>query len=439
MPVDLAQIQTIIVLMMENRSFEHMLGYLRRPAYGGDVRVEGLRDDQAWLNSVANRWQGVPYQPGPLQEPRIPDPPHERPDIATQIGTRRPDDTYPLDGFIASASGDSEVMRYQTPDKVPILDFLARNFRICDQWFAPLPASTQPNRLMAMAGYTLIDGNVSVVPKHVLVYDWLNAHRVAWRVYHQGFFPFFSVMPGWLPEIATGDSFRSFDRFATDMELETDDTFPQVIFVEPVYTDAPHEGSEGTDDHSPSSVTGGQHLMLDVYSALVKSRHWNNSVLILTYDEHGGFFDHVQPLPVETVARREVYPFFPTTGLRVPTVIVSPFVSPGSVCNSNFDHTSILRFLGEKFGMGGGYSPEVDNRSLVGSVADIFDLPAPRPDRPIPPDASVIAARPAIIPTPLPNTNKNVEAFNRVAEQMKAQYAHQLATKFPASRRILAF
>jgi len=179
--------------------------------------------------------------------------------------------------------------------------------------------------------------------------------------------------------------------------------------------------------------------MLDVYSALVKSRHWNNSVLILTYDEHGGFFDHVQPLPVETVARREVYPFFPTTGLRVPTVIVSPFVSPGSVCNSNFDHTSILRFLGEKFGMGGGYSPEVDNRSLVGSVADIFDLPAPRPDRPIPPDASVIAARPAIIPTPLPNTNKNVEAFNRVAEQMKAQYAHQLATKFPASRRILAF
>ncbi len=439
MPASLAEIQTIIVLMMENRSFDHMLGYLRLSAYGGNAQVEGLRDDQGWLNSVANEWQGVRYQPGPLQEPRIPDPPHERPDIATQMGNPSPNGTYPLDGFIASASGDSEVMRYQTPDKVPILNFLARNFRICDHWHAPLPASTQPNRLMAMAGYTLIDGNVSVLPKHVLVYDWLNAHRVRWRVYHQGFFPFFSVMPEWLPEIATGDTFRTFDRFATDIALESDDTFPQVIFVEPIYTDAPHEGSEGTDDHSPSSVTGGQRLMLDVYSALVTSKRWNNSVLIITYDEHGGFFDHAQPLPVETVARREVYPSFPPTGLRVPTVIVSPFVSSGSVCNSKFDHTSILRFLGEKFGAGGGYSPEVDNRSIVGSVADILDLSTPRSDHPNPPDPSVIISPPEVVPTPLPNTNKSVEAFNQAADQMKAKYAHQLATKFPASRRTLAF
>src|SRR6266478_6194278 len=351
MPPDLAQIKTIVILMMENRSFDHMLGYLRLPSYGGHTNVDGVRDDQSWLDAVANKWQGVAYQPGPLEEPRIPDPPHERSYIARQLGVPGAYGVFPLDGFIGSADGDSEIMRYQTPDTVPILNFFACNFRICDHWFAPLPAGTQPNRLMAMAGYSLIDTNVTVLPNHLLVYDWLIAHGIRWRVYHQGFFPFFSMMPRWLPEIVTGDRFREFDRFATDMELESDSTFPQVIFVEPIYTDAPHDEAEGTDDHSPSSVAGGQRLMLDVYSAILRSRHWNNSILIITYDEHGGFFDHVQPLPVETVAPAERYLYFSTTGIRVPAVIVSPLVSAGSVCNANFDHTSILRFLGEKFGM----------------------------------------------------------------------------------------
>ncbi len=437
MTVDLAQIQTIVILMMENRSFDHMLGYLRLLTYGGNMNVDGVRDDQAWLNAVANTWDGAAYQPGPILEPRVPDPPHERSDIATQMGQVGANG-FPLDGFIASAGGDSDVMRYQTPDKVPILDFFARNFRICDHWFSPLPASTQPNRLMAMAGYSLIDGNVKVLPNHVLAYDWLNVHGVSWRVYHQGFFPFFSMMPRWLPEIATSDKFREFDRFAIDMELESDATFPQVIFVEPIYTDAPHDEAEGTDDHSPSSVTGGQRLMLDVYSALLRSRHWNNSVLIITYDEHGGFFDHVQPLPVETVAAGP-YPPFPTTGIRVPAVVVSPFVSKGSVCNAEFDHTSILRFLGKKFGMGGGYSPEVDGRERVGSVEDILDLAVSRVDRPQPPDPAVIVAPATTLPAPLPPSNENVEAFKQVAQQMKDNYPHQLATKFPASRRVLGF
>jgi phospholipase C len=438
MPTDLAQLKTIVILLMENRSFDHMLGYLRLPKYGGNLNVDGVRDDQAWLNAVANKWDGVSYEPGPMLEPRNPDPPHERANIATQLGQVGANG-FPLDGFIASASGDSDVMRYQTPDRVPILDFFARNFRICDHWFSPLPASTQPNRLMAMAGYSLIGGNLNELPYHVLAYDWLKTHGVSWRVYHQGFFPFFSIMPRWLPEIATSDKFREFDRFATDMELESDDTFPQVIFIEPVYTDAPHAEAEGTDDHSPSSVTGGQRLMLDVYSGLLRSRHWNNSMLIVTYDEHGGFFDHVQPLPVETSPRAGQYAPFPTTGIRVPAVIVSPFVSRGSVCNANFDHTSILRFLGQKFGMGGGYSPEVDKRALVGSVADILDLATPRPDQPQPPDPGVIVEAATTLPTPLPPSNQNVEAFKQVAQQMKDNYPHQLATKFPTSRRVLGF
>jgi len=95
------------------------------------------------------------------------------------------------------------------------------------------------------AGYSLIDGNVKVLPNHVLAYDWLNVHGVTWRVYHQGFFPFFSMMPRWLPEIATSDKFREFDRFAIDMELESDATFPQVIFVETDLHRRPHDEQKG--------------------------------------------------------------------------------------------------------------------------------------------------------------------------------------------------
>jgi phospholipase C len=72
MAADLAQIQTIVILMTENRSFDHMLGYLRLPAYGGNTNVDGVCDDQNWLNAVANKWEGVAYPPGPFQEPRFP-------------------------------------------------------------------------------------------------------------------------------------------------------------------------------------------------------------------------------------------------------------------------------------------------------------------------------------------------------------------------------
>jgi phospholipase C len=437
MSINLDPIDTVVILMMENRSFDHMLGYLSLAHYAGDYpgskEVDGLRDDQNWLNKVANEYQGAKYWPQPLKEARIPDPPHERNFIKWQMGPLDPAGNFPLDGFVLSAGGDSEVMNYQTPEAVAILDFFARNFRICDRWFSCLPASTQPNRLIAMSGYTLIDGNKSVLPNQTLVYDWLNAQGIRWRVYHQGLFPFLTLMPRWAPA-TLGENFRSFDRYAIDMEHEPDSTFPQVIFVEPIYNDAPHLEAEGTDDHSPSSVYGGQCLMHDVYAAMVASRHWECSALIITYDEHGGFFDHSQPIKVETAAPDDRYPVFETSGLRVPAVIVSPFASAGSVCHTDMDHTSVLKFLGQKFGMGGGYSPEVDRRK-VGSLATVFDLlNSARKSAPPPPPLSAIKRQPSTVPVPVPNANETVNAFNQALANMKKNHAHQLLTKFPSLR-----
>ncbi|HVA77445.1 MAG TPA: alkaline phosphatase family protein [Candidatus Binataceae bacterium] len=435
MATDMSLIDTIVVLMMENRSFDHMLGYLSLAQYGGRADVNGLRDDPAWLDKVANNWQRQKYWPMPLREPRIPDPPHERADIARQMGARNAQGIFALDGFIASATGDSDVMNYQTPDQVPMLDFFAKNFRTCDRWFSCLPASTQPNRLMAMSGYSLIDGNKTVLPDQTLAYDWLDNHDVRWRVYHQGVFPFYAMMPSWAP-YTFGSNFKSFEHFAIDFQLEPESTFPQVIFIEPVYTDAPHEGAEGTDDHSPSSVYGGQELMRQVYMAMAPTPRWKRSALIVTYDEHGGFFDHAQPLAIETTAPGDRYPVFETSGLRVPGIIVSPLVTAGTCCHSNFDHTSILKLLGEKFGRGSGYSPEVDRRN-VKSLSDALELSSPRTDLPAPPDPATFPKLIASVPSPIPNSGPDVDAFNRVLSDAQTNNPHALAGKFPALRNFL--
>ena len=112
--------------------------------------------------------------------------------------------------------------------------------------------------------------------------------------------------------------------------------------------------------------------------------------MIVTYDQHGGFFDHASPLPIQTKAPSQEYPDFKHTGLRVPAMIVSPLVRSGSVYNGVLDHTSILKLFADKFGSQQ-YSPEVSDRP-VGSVTDMLDLPEPRKDIPVPP-------RPEEIPT----------------------------------------
>jgi phospholipase C len=234
---DLSSVDTIVVVMMENRSFDHLLGYLSLRDYGG-LAVDGLRDDLDWRRQYAN--PGPPdnfmYEATRLHQLHVPDPPHERNNIAIQLGNPGVNGVFPMKGFIQNAGGNSQVMQYYTGPDAPITDFLARNFAICDRWFAPLPAGTQANRLMAISGESCIDTNVSTpvsFPDQQLAYDWLRARQVRWRVYHQGFFPFFSMMPRWYPEMVATDNFRTFEHLTIDLELEGDDTLPSVFSSSP--------------------------------------------------------------------------------------------------------------------------------------------------------------------------------------------------------------
>ncbi|CAE6763164.1 MULTISPECIES: alkaline phosphatase family protein [Paraburkholderia] len=430
MPVD--NIKTIIVVMMENRSFDHVLGYLSLD--GKDVN--GLSADPTWLENFTNLYGGKTYPIHALSPSTqlIPDPPHDRTPISTQIKTPCANGDCPeLGGFVASYATRnpppadlSMVMGYYTAGALPVYDFFAKNFTICDSWFAPLPTGTQANRLMAMAGESAISDNVSgFLPEQSLVYDWLTAHGASWCVYQSGgFFPFFSLMPKWLPEIVTslalpldgnGGRFRRYSRFKEDWTNSSN--LPQVIFIEPEYTDGPHRVPN--DDHSPTGVAPGQAFLADIYQTISASKRWDETLMIVTYDEHGGFFDHVSPLEISTdVAGYQ----FQTTGLRVPAFLVSPYVAPGGVFSGDLDHTSILQLLADKFNAGGTYSAPVSARTQLSKLSSALSetrTPGSAPKLNVPIASKLLAPAPVAPPT---GFSACAQAFRSVA--LKVQQDH---------------
>lgn len=408
----LKDIDTIIVVIMENRSFDHMLGYLSLP--GADrIALEGLQADPAWLSKVANSEGGLLYKPH-LIEPTvqtIDDPIHSRGPIDIQINTLAAGGGK-MGGFVKSYAEDTKplpsqldlVMGYYDRRAVPVFDFFARNFVTCDHWFASLPAGTQPNRLMAMAGESRIADNAGgFLPHQYLVYDWLSDHHVDWCAYQWGgFFPFFSLDVARLPNILASltltpgsGRFRRYSHFATSWA--SNDKMPSVIFIEPEYGDGPHNAPN--DDHPPTGVAKGQAFLADIYSTLISNpARWAKTMMLVFYDEHGGFFDHVPPIPIPTSIGNVQYA---TTGVRVPAFVISPQVAPGRVFNRNLDHTAMLQLLDDKFAPGEGYSLAVNARQgLIDRLANVLEPPSAKPRMPKIPQAvvSTLGAASAVAP-----------------------------------------
>ena len=430
-------IDTIIVLILENRSFDHVLGYLSRGA--GGLPVDGIRDDPAWLAQHANSWNGATYPPHPISRMAIVDPPHGSRAIADQIG-RPPagSTTPPMDGFVKAYANSnptpddvSLVMGHYTAAEVPMSDFLARNYAVCDHWFAALPAGTQPNKLMAMSGTTpLVDNAAVLLPDQPLVYDWLTDHGVRWCVYQSGdFFPFFTLMPSWQGEIATslalgtGGHFRRLNHFPEDWKTAA---LPPVIFIEPEYSDGFYDSPN--DDHPPTAISRGQILLHDIYAALIANpARWSRTMWIITYDEHGGFYDHVPPLPIVTDVKTTTgfLVRLATSGLRVPALVVSPLVEAGAVHGQPLDHTSILQLLADKFDGGRPYSDAVAQRQpFLTPLSAVLTRAAPRP--PAPP-APLFAPAPepagaAAQSPPTPSAADNARAMQLAGERMIADH-----------------
>lgn len=445
MPSPLDLIDTVVIAILENRSFDQMLGYLNLP--GTDrIELEGLQADPQWLQQHASG--GV--QPFAFSVEAIEDPPHEFATIALQLGTpATPGGSCPMNGFVESylkrspPPTDSRlVMGYYDRASVPLFDFFARNYMVCDHWFAALPTGTQANRLMAMGGTTsIIDNAPILLPDQPLVYDWLTEHHVHWCAYQSGnYFPFFSLMPSWIDEIATSlaldalvphahPRFRRYRNFASDWLHEQN--MPSVIFIEPEYTDGPH--GDPNDDHPPTGVTPGQAFLADIYAVLTANPiRWARTVLIVTYDEHGGFFDHVPPLNIPTrIPGHGPAPVFATTGVRVPAFIISPLVDPATVYANPLDHTSILQFLAEKFASSV-YSAEVSERQpLLSRLSQTLTRTTARTDIPSPPPVEVRVPVAPVSVLRAPGANANAAAFRLAAAKIAADHPGIMAAGWP--------
>jgi phospholipase C len=355
---NLEKVDHIVVLMLENRSFDHMLGYLSLEGGRGDV--DGLRP------GFANEHDGHSYRIHHLGSTAIADDPdHSASSADLQIGGGA------MDGFVTSFAGTlsrrgvedgdpARVMGYYNAADVPVYDHLAREFAVCDRWFSSVPGATWPNRLYAICGQAA--GSRDDLPHNLPpLYNLpsfvrhLDAGGVTWRWYsfeaagtlrfadahyalgHHDRFAFFSTTSlNWKSRLERVDADA-----ASFLEDAARGTLPPVSWIDPNFSNFNPIGFQPNDDHAPADIKDGQELVLAVYHALATSPQWEKTMLVIFYDEHGGFFDHVTPPGVPDDDPQ----LFGRYGVRVPALIVSPWIEPGSVSHTVFDHTSIIKTI----------------------------------------------------------------------------------------------
>jgi len=343
-PAD-APIDTVVVVMMENRSFDHYFGWLAadqaflengRSLYGASFSVAGDQRQTFRTPTGADRqtvhWLGVEDQSNPWRGCGFADPGH-----GWEQGRVQRDD-----GFLAEGSGNDEfALGYYRADDLPFHTRLARRFTTFDHWHASVLGPTFPNREYLHSGqsgghktnYLPFDEGGFEWPT---IWDRFRSANVPARYYYLD-----------LPTVLLwGERMMSLaspvDDFFTDAAAGE---LANVVFLDPAFI-----GDGRTDDHPHADIRAGQRFLRDVFRAFVESPHWERGAFILTYDEWGGFFDHVAPpeLPDERSSDDD-QENFAQAGFRVPSLIASPYARPGFVDHTVMDHTSVLRFLEWRF------------------------------------------------------------------------------------------
>jgi phospholipase C len=346
------RIKHMIVLMLENRSFDHMLGY---------ARIEGTRGvwDKPQTNTyrAENRPVVVSTSDTALTAGDYTvDPDHDLEAVNTQLffPEDHPVPNPQMQGFAQSYAKYIErgavpehVMKCFSPDAVPVLTRLAREFAVCDSWFASIPGPTLPNRLYAHTGRSK-GGRVDMSPidfdSGESIYELLARQGVSSTIYSDGWS---ATHTFWELMKYQNQFFGAIDDFYQDCY---DNNLPAYSFIEPRYSSSVVDGTfrPQNDQHPDSDVTEGEHLIYDIYRAIRGNRKvWESSMFVIVYDEHGGIFDHVPPpsaIPPDDVPSAKPPFKFDRLGVRVPAVIVSAYTGP-MVLNKEtdvFDHTSLI-------------------------------------------------------------------------------------------------
>lgn len=340
-------IRHVVVLMFENNSFDRMLGCMTA-VY---PQLEGLKRDGQSSNPDYPDSSHLIAQLSVATDTVAVDPAHDLDDVTRQV------DGGACDGFVRDFAQQSpqappgernQIMAYFKVGELPVLHQLARNFLICDRWFSSVPGPTWPNRFFVNSGTSL--GHVDMpdgffhpdlhLYNQPTVYQHLEEQSISWRIYY-GDVPQSLVMT---EQLKYPGNYRKMDRFAADAASAD---FPQYVFIEPCYF-----GPGQNDEHPPTDVMHGEALLATVYNELrANEALWASTLFVVLYDEHGGFYDHLPP-PATIPPDGNTKTFaFDKLGVRIPALLISPWLDPG-VLSTQFDHTSLLRYLSDKWKLG---------------------------------------------------------------------------------------
>jgi phospholipase C len=429
----LSQIKYVVQLMLENRSFDQMLGFLytdektpnRSPA--GDA-YDGLHGTEFNLDSSGNKvsvFRIDNNHPRPYFMPGYdPREGFEATNLQLFGADPVPTGARPTNGgFVTSfenaisydqgrkmpeaipGTKPSDIMGMYDPAMLPVMSALARGFAVCDRWFASVPTETFPNRAFACAGTSLghlkDDFKILNTPS---IFGRMSDAKVDWAAYGYMDYPYLRTD---YPDTKAADRSK-FGKFSDFQQRAKDGTLPPYTFLEPGW------GSSGNSQHPVTDVSLGEKLIYDVYKALQTGAGWKNTLLLITYDEHGGNYDHVAPPTTATPPdnfRGDIDNFdFTRFGVRVPALLISPLIKPGSVfraAKGEIDHTSVIATLRERW-------PAIKSLSrrdeAAPSLGDVLTLPTPRVDDPL---ANVTAA----------SSGQMVPNANRPSKLQKAQAA----------------
>jgi phospholipase C len=416
----LAAVDHLIVLMLENRSFDHLLGFLydgnRSPT--GDP-YEGLTGTESCLGSdgrpvqvfkLTSQTTDAYFYPGA-------DPGEGYPATNNQLygSTDAPAQgaVAPMSGFVTDYAGaiaenksrgwyvfdgtdESWIMGCHTPETLPVLSALATGFAVCDHWYGSAPTQTMPNRAFLCAGTS--QGQLDDKTKSFTcpsIFGSLTKAEVPWKIYGYTSSPLTKEdFPDTVSAPATNyGKFKDFQADCASGDL------PAYAFLEPSWS------GKGNSQHPNYNMALGEQLLLDTYRAVRDSPAWDSTLLVITYDEHGGCYDHVSPPwgatpPGDTTPAQSEDGFdFTRFGPRVPTVLVSPLIPAGTVHRvaegaTPFDHTSVLATIEHRWGI----APLTARDKAAPDVGGALTLTTPRTDDPL---EHVVAPTPPTNPTSL--------------------------------------
>ena len=410
----LPQIKHIVVVMMENRSLDNMLGSLypagTNPAHalppGSKPAFDGLSPG-LWNPSNAAYFSGAEAVKVPValaaSSPTVPDPDPEETfvNVTYQLygpQGESPDPKWPMQGFVVNYENTSnflqktdaaQIMQCHSPAQLPVLSALARSYAVSDAWFCSVPSQTWPNRAFVHAGTSNghVDNGSPPDPWQwdvPTIFNVLDATGTSWGVYGDTLITP-SLTRTMFPKLWDPRLDGHFHGFQAFVDACASNALPAYAFIEPSFLLNPN------DQHPPHDVNAGETFLHAIWQAASSSPGWNETLLIITYDEHGGCYDHVLPptgaVPPDAASVNSTEGFgFDRFGVRVPMVVVSPWIAEGTVFRSPttmpYDHTSILATLRDWLAISDDAMLPSLRIANAPTLEQLLTLPTPRTDLP---------------------------------------------------------